>query len=530
MNLKNCCLYNIPCVPAFLCALCVHIFLCVLCDSVFPDLLWPLKEKTYITGTFGEFRRNHIHAGVDISTLGKTGLPVYAGDDGTLYRLKTQFLGYGKAVYIKLNNGNILLYAHLDRFSPEINNLVIQEQEKASQYEIDYIAKEDIPIRRGQIIGYTGDTGGSAPHLHIEMRDKNDHPINILQKGLFYEDKTPPVIGGLAVCDPFNTYCISYYPSEKIPKEISVSEGACLAISAYDLSNGNKIGVHEIELEIDGKLFFSVEMDVFSYDNYNDNFIPYNRDIYISKDKIFYNLFKAFNNKLPFYPQDKDGILRLPNGRHTAKITVKDNAGNASSLNFTIIPKSFELPSHVADFIEKWLSKDNLFSLLIQKKNLYYPTKVDIRLSPSVKAGELIPASQIYDLFPKAAVFSKAEIEIKNMSNTARTGLYKYETGKWKYMEDNLIRVFSKYALFQDTTPPSIQIASLYPLFRVKIDDKGSGLNYEKLSLFIDKKKVIAEYSVTRKELFYRLQSKGHKILCEASDKAGNTNKKEIQI
>src|SRR5262245_49190859 len=56
-------------------------------------LQWPLDATPAIVSTFGEYRYDHLHAGVDISTGGRTGLKVRAAAAGAVYRLKVEWRG-----------------------------------------------------------------------------------------------------------------------------------------------------------------------------------------------------------------------------------------------------------------------------------------------------------------------------------------------------------------------------------------------------------------------------------------------------
>ncbi|MGB5875120.1 MAG: hypothetical protein WBH56_15480, partial [Bacteroidota bacterium] len=67
-------------------------------DSIRTDLsdyLWPTDASNTITSTFGEFRRTHFHAGIDIRTHDRTGFPVFASRDGYVSRIWASPNGYG---------------------------------------------------------------------------------------------------------------------------------------------------------------------------------------------------------------------------------------------------------------------------------------------------------------------------------------------------------------------------------------------------------------------------------------------------
>ena len=96
----------------------------------------PIKEKIVLSGTFGELRKNHFHSGLDIKTNGKVGMSVYASADGYISRIKISHYGYGKALYITHPNGYTTVYAHLNKFSPEIEKYIKSKQYKKETYEI----------------------------------------------------------------------------------------------------------------------------------------------------------------------------------------------------------------------------------------------------------------------------------------------------------------------------------------------------------------------------------------------------------
>lgn len=110
------------------------------------------------------YKVNKMHWGTDFSI--KTGTPVYATGDGVIRWTRSDFGGYGKQIEVNHSFGYRTKYAHLSEF----------------------IVKKGQKVKRGELIGYSGNTGGStAPHLHYEViKDgKKLNPVNF-----FYKDVT----------------------------------------------------------------------------------------------------------------------------------------------------------------------------------------------------------------------------------------------------------------------------------------------------------------------------------------------------
>ncbi|NUM51467.1 MAG: M23 family metallopeptidase [Flavobacteriales bacterium] len=128
------------------------------------------KELKYMASGFGfridpVYKTTKFHAGIDFTA--PIGTPVYATGDGVIMPYAEGYSGYGNFIRINHGYGYVTLYAHLSKMAV-----------KASQ-----------KVKRGDIIGYVGNTGKSVgPHLHYEVR-KNDNPINPIN--FFFNDLTP---------------------------------------------------------------------------------------------------------------------------------------------------------------------------------------------------------------------------------------------------------------------------------------------------------------------------------------------------
>ena len=156
----------------------------------------PLDITLVLSGTFAELRSNHFHSGLDIKTQGKEGIKTYAAAAGYVSRIKISRYGYGKAVYITHPNGYTTVYAHLQKFSPTIEAYVKKQQYFKELFEIELFPKaEDLKISAKEVIAYTGNTGGSGgPHLHFEIRDKQERPMNPMLFGFDIKDTTKPLV------------------------------------------------------------------------------------------------------------------------------------------------------------------------------------------------------------------------------------------------------------------------------------------------------------------------------------------------
>ncbi|MBU0612269.1 peptidoglycan DD-metalloendopeptidase family protein [Patescibacteria group bacterium] len=139
----------------------------ILDPSVLPGkgvLSWPL-DYVYITSHFGPRNVKGIssfHKGIDFRA--SVGTPVKAMADGVVAGtgdtdVQCPGVSYGRFVLIKYNNGLAGTYAHLSLIK---------------------VSKGDT-IKRGQIIGYSGNTGSSTgPHLHISVYPRDAVDVKTL--------------------------------------------------------------------------------------------------------------------------------------------------------------------------------------------------------------------------------------------------------------------------------------------------------------------------------------------------------------
>jgi len=244
----------------------------------------PVDFQILLSGSFAEVRSNHFHSGIDIRTGGQTGKPVYAVADGYVSRIYVSPYGFGKALYINHPSGHTSVYGHLDRFNKTIGAYARKQQYANESFFLDkYVSEGTLVVKKGDIIGYSGNSGSSGgPHLHFEIRDLDtQEPLEPVDFGIRITDNIDPQIRGIKVY-PLGPGSMVNNTTEAVAIKASgengsyrLSSGDTLLVSgniffgieAYDYHNNSSIrcGVKSIELFVDGKQIFGQRIDRFSF-------------------------------------------------------------------------------------------------------------------------------------------------------------------------------------------------------------------------------------------------------------------------
>ncbi len=312
--------------------------------------VWPLTKRFGLSGIFGEYRKARLHTGLDLKTAAVTGLRVRAIADGVIYRLCVRYRGFGKALYIRHPDGLVSVYGHLEEFENRrlgLENIVsAKRKETGERYPGDIFIS--VRVRKGQSIGYSGETGYGPPHLHFELRRGEAEPINPLS--IFKQkDRSAPVIKRLIIrpLGPdslaegrHNDLVIwlkkahSVYRSSKARR---VWGKFLVLANAFDtVSADNHCGVHKIALWLDNELVYSMRFDNLDYGSsfYRGGLVFDHKYAYFPPSSYVYNLHNRYGVADPWTVACKGrGILDLSSepGLHTLTVKAWDDAGNCST-------------------------------------------------------------------------------------------------------------------------------------------------------------------------------------------------------
>lgn len=324
-------------------------------QGYFAFPIYPGKANS-LSGVLGDLRSTHFHAGIDIRTQQREGLPVSASADGYVYKLGVQRSGYGNVIFLKHPNGYSTVYGHLQSFSGALGDFVRNEQYKAQTFEIELFPDStQFPVKKGETIALSGNTGGSGgPHLHFEIRDRFNNYVNPLAFG-FREipDKTPPVFVNLAL-RPMNIESrLNGQIDRKTFKPIKLPDGTYklavpvmakgtigIELQAHDLMPGTgfKHGLYCIEVTVDGEEVFVFKLDSIPNrpSRYYNNLIDY--AAHRNSEGRFLKCYDPEGNDFKIFRTDPfNGLIHIEAGEtKDIQIRIYDSFNNSSLLKLKI--------------------------------------------------------------------------------------------------------------------------------------------------------------------------------------------------
>ena len=536
---------------------------------------FPVELPIYLSGSFAELRPNHFHSGIDIKTKGKTGYKIFSLEDGYIQRIQITLGGNGKAIYIKHDNGQSSVYAHLENFSPGIQKIVKEIQYSEKKFEIRLFPKKNqYRIKKKELIGFSGNTGRSTgPHLHYEIRDKNDHPINPLKfKKERIKDTIPPIVKNIFYKQLFRNH-EGLYENPKlgfkklnlkkvnekyISDTLKVSGIVGFGVDSYDKMNltNNVMGINEIETFINNNKIFNMDFNRFSFNEWRhiNTFIDYAA---FKKNKLtIQKLFTTSYNPLEMYNRSLgDGSLDLLKVKsisdkttHLYKILLYDFNKNITEILIPIIiSKNFNetIPIKTNDSfltVEKDREKNmkgKWFNVIFKKNSFYQTTSLEvIERKESIKINsDTIPLLKTFDIEYKLGDNEIKQLYISRFKNDKFDFLgNKFENGFLKASAKTLGSFFIK----KDNSPPVVEFLNIQDLAwhsnikKIKIKGYDNETGIKSYSAWINEMWILLEYDIKNNLFFYdfsdRVNTKNitNNLKVEIIDNVGNTTAKEI--
>ncbi|WP_242917107.1 M23 family metallopeptidase [Pontibacter liquoris] len=337
--------------------------------------LFPIKPgvRNYLSGTMGEIRSNHFHGGLDIKTDQRIGLQVFAAADGYISRVKSSTYGYGNIIYITHPNGLVTTYGHLSAFGEPLATYMRQKQYEKQQFELElFLEPGQFPVKRGDVIALSGNTGGSGgPHLHFEVRDKEDRLYNpLLYKFSEILDSMAPDIFSLAI-QPLNIHSrVNNEFGRAEFKPVKTGSTYTLTDTVYahgllglelqttDRLDGtvNKNGTQQVTLFVNGKPLYEHYIDhvPFELSRQVSQHIDYN--VYKRQGRTFQKAYVDTGNDLPLYrtANQRQGRISIsPDSVYQVKLVTQDSYNNTSTLNFVVKGKAPAFYKTLAKAVKK---------------------------------------------------------------------------------------------------------------------------------------------------------------------------------
>ncbi|WP_338101629.1 M23 family metallopeptidase [Psychroserpens algicola] len=502
----------------------------------------PLDVTLVLSGSFAELRSNHFHSGLDIKTQQRTGLNVYTAAEGYVSRIKVSHYGYGKALYITHPNGYVSVYAHLKKFAPEIEKYVKACQYEKESYEVEmFPSPNELPVAADEVVAFSGNSGSSGgPHLHFEIRDNEERPINPMLFGIDIKDTKRPFISAVYAYPKNRNSHVEDSKTRKELRLIPLKNGDYntepiealgeigFGIVSYDQQDlaHNKNGLNNIQTFYNGNKSFEMDFKRFSFNEtrHLNRYIDF--EIFKEKKSRVQKLFVQSGNTLSMLKDvDNHGYIKVEDSTNSVyKVRLRDFKGNETWLSIPIKGKPAK------EVLEAPELKPNTYILANQVNELeqnnvkvYFPKNTfydDFHIAFDVSNDTLklhrdvVPLTKSYTITYN--IENYADDEKDKLFIASLYGYYQRPNYISTKRIGNLLSARTKslgtFALARDTVSPTIQpvnfqdgkwLSKLSHL-KVKIDDDLSGISNYRAT--INGQWILMEYDYKKDTLTYDFQ------------------------
>ncbi|EDP70088.1 hypothetical protein FBALC1_11162 [Flavobacteriales bacterium ALC-1] len=500
----------------------------------------PLDITLVLAGTFAELRSSHFHGGLDIKTQRKEGLKVYASAEGYVSRIKVSHFGYGKAIYITHPNGYTTVYGHLQKFSKRLEQYIKDCQYEKENFEVEmFPSTEELIIQPNEVIAYSGNTGSSGgPHLHFEIRDNQERPMNPMLFGMDVKDTKAPYVSAVYAY-PKDKNALINGKNERVPlrlipqksgdyevEKISAYGNIGFGVTSYDKQDlaPNNNGVSNIQTFFNGNKSLEIDFKRFSFaeSKHIKRLIDY--EYFKTKKSRIQKLFIQKNNPLSLYKDANDsGYVMVEDSTSSVyKIRIRDFKQNETWVTIPVkgkhetIVKATEsdLSNKSLVYSDKATTlNSNNITVNFYGNTLYDDAYIDFKVTSDTLYlhEDNIPLQKNfyinYDL-------SNYKSEHQDKIFIARLyGYYKKPSYVSTKRKGNILsagsKTFGTYTLAMDTVAPTIKPVnfqdkkwlSKYRYLKVKIEDELSGIS--KYRATVNGKWILMEYDYKTNSLVH---------------------------
>ena len=543
------------------------------------EYCYPLLDvRRLYSANFGEMRPDHFHSGIDIKTDGVEGKGVVAIADGYIARIVDKPSSYGRALYVvHPDKGTTSVYAHLSHFRRDIDSMILAERYRLQRNSLDIpCSAERYPVRQGEIIGYSGNSGNSfGPHLHFEIRHTaTQRTLNLITEGIIkVSDKTPPTINGLYF---IATDSVSGTPLHSEPQRITLqrtSDGRYTSQSSSPIRLGgtqghfvldvtdrkegvwNRFGVYRTKVELDGKSIFEYQIEGFTFDvtRYCNAVAYYPMQLRARSEVI--RLARTEGNLRDFYTSlENDGVISLSDSEpQKVIITAEDDCHNRSTVTLSILGGGKAVMPVLSDTVvidrrKPFAIERGDLRLSIPKEALYESTlfhcaTTDTPFPQDSTLTLLSPGYEVMDI--GTPLHQAATLTIKGyiphdlrphaaIATLSAKGKPSYVSGTYHtHSITARIRRFGTFWIVADTVAPTLtprfaEGESLCDRATLVVEAKDNFSGIKEYNAYINGVWVPLEYSPTRHTLTHRFDRQHpighgeHILVIIAEDNCGN--------
>ena len=529
------------------------------------DYASPLKSATLLSGSYGEPRTAHFHAGIDFKQ--HYGIPrdtIFSVEDGYISRINIQPDGYGNALYVSHPCGQTSVYAHLYELAPKIQNKVSKVMTDRRVYKIDLnLEPNKISVSKGEPIGIMGSTGrSSGPHLHFEIRNtKTERSINPALLGFKPADNIAPVINGIIVYSitPDGQEIKQQYLKANRSKggryilknnQLLLSDLTIgIGIHTYDTMNGaqNHNGIYALDMKVDGLSHFRFKLDSLSFETmlYIHAHMDYEAKM---NKKYIIKCFRSTDNPLLIYQESDEGglISNYSFKNRIIDIAVYDIEGNKSEISLSmkraeeLSPINITRPKNSMRITpsDSSIIKGTYTDIIIPPHAVSSPSFLNINTDDPVSV-DLTQETEIpLFRYVKVKKHIPKRIQAKEkytFTKVNEKGIIQRYKGRWE--NDSTLVTYlmdlDKYQVSLDTVAPRIKIISLPN----KSKKRGTVIisdNFEpvyknealKFNVYLDDDWILCQHDIKSNKIWwdmpYETQNKNHFVRVNVSDSSGN--------